>query len=94
MNTAARMESNGRPNCIHVSEATADQLILAGKKSWLSTRIDKITAKGKGEMQTYWVDDGRKSAVTKGASSQLVGSNTNSESSYKSGMDLEMPIEP
>jgi class 3 adenylate cyclase len=58
MNTAARMESNGKPNKIHVSQETADQLIAHGKKRWLSVRADKILAKGKGEMQTYWVSTG------------------------------------
>ena len=38
---------------IHCSQETADQLIMAGKTSWLKTREDRITAKGKGEMQTY-----------------------------------------
>ena len=38
---------------IHVSQETADELIMAGKTAWLKTRQDKITAKGKGEMQTY-----------------------------------------
>ena len=30
-------------------------MILAGKKHWISSRRDKVVAKGKGEMQTYWV---------------------------------------
>jgi class 3 adenylate cyclase len=55
MNTAARMESNGERERIHVSQATANELIARGKSSWLVTRPDKIVAKGKGEMQTYWV---------------------------------------
>jgi class 3 adenylate cyclase len=58
MNTAARMESNSARNRIHVSEATANLLIKAGKSSWLTRRQDKIVAKGKGEMQTYWVEQG------------------------------------
>ncbi|CAB9497512.1 Receptor-type guanylate cyclase gcy [Seminavis robusta] len=55
VNTASRMESNGVPNGIHVSESTAQLLKLGGKEHWLTPREDKITAKGKGEMQTYWV---------------------------------------
>jgi class 3 adenylate cyclase len=55
MNTAARMESNGMPGRIHVSQQTADELIGRGKASWISEREDKIIAKGKGELQTYWV---------------------------------------
>jgi hypothetical protein len=41
------MESNGKPNRIQVSQATADKLIEAGKESWLSERMDAIEAKGK-----------------------------------------------
>ena len=56
VNTAARMESNSVEGRIHVSQATADALILAGKKAWLTPREDVIEAKGKGKMQTYWVE--------------------------------------
>ena len=56
MNTAARMESNGLPNRIHVSEATATLLRELGKGHWVEARKDKISAKGKGVMQTYWID--------------------------------------
>ena len=52
---AARMESTGAPGKIHVSEATAECLRAAGKQSWLSKRTDKVSAKGKGTLQTYWV---------------------------------------
>jgi class 3 adenylate cyclase len=53
MNTASRMESNGAPHKIHVSQETADELTAKGKASWISPREDKIVAKGKGELQTY-----------------------------------------
>ena len=56
MNTASRMESLGEPNRIHVSQATADALVRAGREEWLEPRTDKIIAKGKGEMATYWLD--------------------------------------
>ena len=49
------MESNGAKGKIHVSQATADALTVAGKDSWLTQRPDKIVAKGKGEMTTYFV---------------------------------------
>lgn len=55
VNTASRMESNGVSKKIHVSQATADVLARCGKHHWLSPREDKITVKGKGEMQTYFV---------------------------------------
>lgn len=56
MNTASRMESNGRPNSIQVSQKTADLLIASGKGQWLKKRPDLINAKGKGMIQTYWVE--------------------------------------
>lgn len=56
VNTAARMESAGSPGKIHVSSVTANLLIDAGKKHWVTERDHMITAKGKGKMQTYWVN--------------------------------------
>jgi len=55
MNTASRIESNGVPGKIHISQATADELTKAGKGRWLTERPDKIIAKGKGELTTYFV---------------------------------------
>jgi class 3 adenylate cyclase len=55
MNTASRMESTGLRDKIQVSQDTADLLIAAGKFKWLVIRDEKVVAKGKGEMQTYWV---------------------------------------
>lgn len=55
VNVAARMESNGMPGRIHMSEATAMALKERGYESWVQQREDTINAKGKGEMQTYWV---------------------------------------
>lgn len=55
VNTAARMESNGQPGRIHMSQDTATLLEKAGKGYWLEKRTDVVQAKGKGEMQTYWL---------------------------------------
>jgi hypothetical protein len=55
MNTASRMESTGLRDRIQVSQDTADLLIAAGKSKWVEPREEKVMAKGKGEMQTYWV---------------------------------------
>jgi hypothetical protein len=49
------MESNGREHCIHASQETASILTLLGKGYWVHPREDKIHAKGKGELQTYWI---------------------------------------
>ena len=50
------MESNSSPGKIHCSQSTADLVSAAGKSHWLTQRPDKIVAKGKGEMTTYWVN--------------------------------------
>jgi class 3 adenylate cyclase len=55
MNTASRMESTGLRDKIQVSQDTHDLLLAAGKSKWLTPREEKVVAKGKGEMQTYWV---------------------------------------
>ena len=49
------MESNGVKGRIQVSQATADALIENGKEAWLVPREEKVQAKGKGEMQTYFI---------------------------------------
>jgi hypothetical protein len=55
VNTASRMESTGEINRIHVSESTAKLLKEAGKAYWVKAREDLVHAKGKGQIQTYWV---------------------------------------
>jgi len=56
VNTAARMESTGIKSKIHISQETADLLISHGKDDWITKREEKVVAKGKGEMQTYWLN--------------------------------------
>ena len=56
MNTAARMESTGVKNRIHLSEETATRLKAVGKCSWLEERADEVHAKGKGVMKTYFLN--------------------------------------
>lgn len=55
INCASRMESNGVPGRIHISQATADELQAKGCGKWVVPREDKIVAKGLGELQTYFV---------------------------------------
>lgn len=55
VNTAARMESTGLKNRIQVSQETADLIIAGGKANWVELREDTVHAKGKGELQTYWL---------------------------------------
>jgi class 3 adenylate cyclase len=56
VNTAARIESTGAKNKIHLSQNTADLLIAAGRAKWVKPRENKVTAKGKGQLQTYWLE--------------------------------------
>jgi len=55
MNTAARMESLGRPHQVQLSEASANLLRGMGKGSWLIPREEVVVAKGKGEVKTFWL---------------------------------------
>ncbi|KAL7557011.1 hypothetical protein ACA910_014228 [Epithemia clementina (nom. ined.)] len=56
VNTAARMESTGERDRIQCSQATADLICAKGKGHWLRVRENKVHAKGKGELQTYWIE--------------------------------------
>jgi hypothetical protein len=49
------MESTGMKNRIQVSQETADLIISGGKANWVELREDMVHAKGKGELQTYWL---------------------------------------
>jgi len=73
MNTASRMESNGKPEFIHISEQTAILLKEAGKSDWIEPRKDIIDVKGKGKLQTYWLTMG-------GASNPEIMTFTNEDS--------------
>jgi class 3 adenylate cyclase len=55
VNTAARLESTGERDRIHISEETASLLEAAGKPHWFKARAEKVVAKGKGELQTFWL---------------------------------------
>ena len=55
VNTASCMESIGIPTSIQIYQATTDLLIKAGKEIWVKPRDGCIIAKGKGQMQTYWL---------------------------------------
>jgi len=56
VNTAARMESNGMKGRIQATKQTADLICAAGKVDWVRKREDMIAAKGKGLLQTYWIE--------------------------------------
>eukprot|EP00980_Cylindrotheca_fusiformis_P024028 scaffold11398_cov125-Cylindrotheca_fusiformis.AAC.4 len=50
------MESTSERNRIQLSEVTADLLLGAGRSAWVIPRKSKVFVKGKGEMQTYWLN--------------------------------------
>ena len=50
------MESTGKREKIQCSQSTADVLTEAGKGHWVKPREEKVHAKGKGELQTYFVE--------------------------------------
>eukprot|EP00978_Attheya_sp_CCMP212_P004165 scaffold9028_cov61-Attheya_sp.AAC.1 len=56
VNTTARLETTGQPGRIHISQSTATFLIESGRADWVIERDALINIKGKGIMQTYWVD--------------------------------------
>jgi 3'5'-cyclic nucleotide phosphodiesterase len=59
------MESTGKADLIQVSQKTADLLLEAGKGHWLAAREDLVDAKGKGMLQTYFVDPPSAKAISR-----------------------------
>jgi Adenylate and Guanylate cyclase catalytic domain len=73
VNTASRMESNGIPNKIHISPEVARVLDESGKGHWITLRDTLVQAKGKGAIQTYWVEPGGKGSSTETTTSEVNG---------------------
>ena len=73
------MESTSQPGKIQISSHTADALAAAGKSQWFTARTEKVLAKGKGQLETYWLairtdsSDGTGSVIVSdnGAKSEL-----------------------
>ena len=59
------MESTGLPGHIQASSYTADLIIQAGRQNWVVPRPDLVEAKGKGKLQTYWINPGSKSGASR-----------------------------
>jgi class 3 adenylate cyclase len=76
VNTTARVETTGAPNKIHLSSDTAELLTASGKGHWVQMRSEKVVAKGKGELQTYWLD--MKGTSSRSQTSGSVSSDANS----------------
>lgn len=64
VNTAARMESTGSPNRIQISHATAELLRQEGKENWIVHRTDAVHAKGKGVLETFWLQPRNRPSMT------------------------------
>jgi hypothetical protein len=77
INTASRMESTGQAGKIQISDETAELLRIDNKGSWVTKREDKIVAKGKGSLQTWWAEpmDKRISFSDSGVSNTLTAEN-------------------
>jgi hypothetical protein len=72
------MESTGVPNLIQVTQKTANLIRDAGKGHWLVAREDLVMAKGKGMLQTYFVDPAATPTTSVGGAS-AEGGGSNSE---------------
>jgi class 3 adenylate cyclase len=81
VNTAARMESNGVIGRIQCSQETADELIAAGKPHWLTLREGGIEAKGKGRLQTYFIELMSAKSVATSRSASDEGTNADNKRS-------------
>jgi class 3 adenylate cyclase len=89
MNTASRMESTGKRDCIQISQETADLLIAAGKKNWITPREERVVAKGKGELQTYWVSAESNQGQTDRSESNISSEDCDDDGRKESTSDVE-----
>ena len=80
VNTAACMEGSGIVNKIHVTQATADLLIRDGKHHWVTRRKEAIQAKGKGMVQTFWVEPKQTDSMASDDEDGISASSDSSES--------------
>eukprot|EP00397_Hematodinium_sp_SG-2012_P004843 GEMP01004857.1.p1 GENE.GEMP01004857.1~~GEMP01004857.1.p1 ORF type:complete len:625 (+),score=78.13 GEMP01004857.1:53-1927(+) len=91
VNTASRMESNGAPNRVHCSEATKELI----QDAFECEARDPIKVKGKGMMQTYFVN-GEKSNHAKFRSYKVVGFEDLQTRKLADGLEyarLHLPVE-
>ena len=87
VNTAARMESTGTPGKIQASQSTVDYLLTAGKSRWVQKREELVEAKGKGTLQTYWIEPsiGGSGVVS---ASPSIATGTTTDGSFLPGVDI------
>jgi hypothetical protein len=73
------MESNGARNRIHLSQETTSLLEAAGKL-WTRPREDLVRAKGKGELQTFWLELSNEARRSRNGSTASSGGGSKSAS--------------
>jgi len=76
LTTTGLIHKSGEGNRIHVSEATANHLIQAGKSFWVEERPDKIVTAEKGELKTFWLNRLRKGTYHDEGGRSIAGTNT------------------
>ena len=68
------LKSLGERNKIQASQSTADLLVAAGKSHWLKPRLGGVTAKGKGKLNSFWLNPtARKGSSTASSESSSTG---------------------
>jgi len=90
VNTASRMESTGMARRIQLSVECTELLVAGGKSDWVVPRQDKIHAKGKGELQTFWLKAQRSRAkrASSGATASMSASSIVSTASSNDIADV------
>lgn len=78
------------PGRVQISQATAEQLAKSGKSTWYTPREEKVLAKGKGHLSTYWLKVVSSSSSSGSASSSEYGGTGESASGE---LMLESPKE-
>jgi len=56
VNTASRMESTGQPNRVQISTETEQTLRRTGAEDFRIEKRGEVEVKGKGTMNTFWVN--------------------------------------
>jgi len=74
----ARMETTSLRGKIQLSQTTADLVMQYGKSHWLSKREGRVEAKGKGKMQTYWLEIGKGSSLSDGGTRHSIDGSVSS----------------
>ena len=86
------MESTGIPGKIQVSQETAEILMASKKGKWVTEREERVIAKGKGSLQTYWLKI-QSGSVGTGSASFVTGTNSvdNDDPDFRDGASQSKP---